>query len=520
MPHRMSSRRVDPLHPVRAGAGVATCAALAALAACGGKDGTGPASVVPTRLAFAAQPDSGLVGDTLVLGTTAVDASGRGATDPRIKFSYTSTDTTVVRVSAAGVVRYVGPGSAIINATATGVPGGASLSLSTDSLRAFAPAARVRPLPSRIDVAPGTVVALSAVVYDSGGNVITYPLRYGTGNAGVASVSGSTATAAAAGTAELTVRADFRGRGVSATVPVAVTPTPQGAFHIDLVQSGTVNPAYAQVFARAAAFWQGVVTAALPGAPLDVPSNECGFDEPALKTTTTGVAIFFRVDSIDGPGAVLGAAGPCVLRQDASSQQRGLTALGTMVFDSADFNRLVQRGTAYDVVRHEMGHVLGVGTLWNIDGVHTYLLGRGGPDPRYAGTGGESGSSVLGFTPDGVTVPVENTGGDGTADSHWRSSVFGSELMTGYLSSAPTHPASRLTVLSLADLGYQVNVAASEPLQPASPAALRAVRAALAVAAADRVRDIALPPLFAIKPGGGLRRLRSPLPLEARLRLR
>ena len=514
MPHRTTLPRA---------AAFALAPALAALlsAACGGGD-TGPAPIIPTRLTFAAQPDSGLVGDTLALGTTAVDASGRAATSASIAYTYQSSDTTVVSVGTGGLVRYVGPGTATVTATATGVPGGGSaLTLATGPIVSFRRPARVRALPSRVDATPGTYVSLSAAVYDSGGNAISFPLDYTSDNTAVARVSPGALVAGSAGTAQVTVRANFRGRGVSTTLPVAVAATSQGPFPIQLVQIGAANPAYAQVFQRAATFWQGVITAALPVANLDVNGDSvCGDGEPVIKTSTTGVAIFFRVDSIDGPGNILGAAGPCVLRQDATAQQRGLPALGTMIFDSADFGRLVQAGTAYDVIRHEMGHVLGIGTLWNVDGVRTYLAGAGSADPQYLGPNGEAASAVLGFTRDGAAVPVENVGDDGTANSHWRSSTYYSELMTGYLKNTATHPASRLTILSLADLGYQVNAAASEPLIPTSPAALRASRAAVVGAAAAAPFDVALPPLFALTPNGKLRRLRDPLPIEARLRLR
>ena len=60
----------------------------------------------------------------------------------------------------------------------------------------------------------------------------------------------------------------------------------------------------------------------------------------------------------------------------------------------------------------------------------------------------------------GAKVPVENErGAQGTQDSHWRESVLGSELMTGFVDSGQ-NPLSVVTVESLADLGYLVN---SEP---------------------------------------------------------
>ena len=64
-----------------------------------------------------------------------------------------------------------------------------------------------------------------------------------------------------------------------------------------------------------------------------------------------------------------------------------------------------------------------------------------------------------------TSVPVDNTGGAGTRDAHWRESIFTSELMTGYVGPGAHLPLSRLTVASLADLGYQVNMEAADPFQ-------------------------------------------------------
>ena len=59
-------------------------------------------------------------------------------------------------------------------------------------------------------------------------------------------------------------------------------------------------------------------------------------------------------------------------------------------------------------------------------------------------------------------VPVENTGGPGTAEGHWREIIFRTELMSGFISAAG-NPMSRVTVASLQDLGYQVDMSAAEP---------------------------------------------------------
>ena len=53
-------------------------------------------------------------------------------------------------------------------------------------------------------------------------------------------------------------------------------------------------------------------------------------------------------------------------------------------------------------------------------------------------------------------------GGAGTAGVHWSESVFGNELMTGFISGTPD-PLSILTVGAMQDLGYTVNYSAADP---------------------------------------------------------
>jgi hypothetical protein len=62
-----------------------------------------------------------------------------------------------------------------------------------------------------------------------------------------------------------------------------------------------------------------------------------------------------------------------------------------------------------------------------------------------------------------VNVPVEGTGGPGTADSHWRESVFANELMTGFIG-GNNNPLSKVTSRSLLDLGYAIDDATADPL--------------------------------------------------------
>jgi hypothetical protein len=88
------------------------------------------------------------------------------------------------------------------------------------------------------------------------------------------------------------------------------------------------------------------------------------------------------------------------------------------------------------------------------------------------------------FNTSAAGVPVENSGGPGTRDSHWRESILTNELMTGYANTGPM-PLSRITIGSLQDIGYSVNYAAADPYTP-SLSALTAARQATSTSAALR----------------------------------
>ena len=72
-------------------------------------------------------------------------------------------------------------------------------------------------------------------------------------------------------------------------------------------------------------------------------------------------------------------------------------------------------------------------------------------------------------------VPVANTGGEGTRDGHWREATFGNELMTGLLNTG-NNPLSRLSIASVQDLGYEVNLDAADVFSLPSPVNLAEMR--------------------------------------------
>lgn len=229
--------------------------------------------------------------------------------------------------------------------------------------------------------------------------------------------------------------------GISPTPP----PTPPGAAGFQIVvrfPDSSLTTTQQQVFLGAAARWSQVITGDLP----DVTYQGRTIDD--LEITATAPAI-------DGPGGILGQAGPRAFRTGAS----GLPYLGAMEFDSADVARMERDGTFAGVILHEMGHVLGIGTLWQS---RNLVQGIGSTNPVYVGAKAVAEYNTI-FGVSGTSVPVENTGGQGTAGAHWRESVLNTELMTGWAERAGVAmPLSRITVGALEDLGYTVNYAAAD----------------------------------------------------------
>ena len=242
---------------------------------------------------------------------------------------------------------------------------------------------------------------------------------------------------------------------VMTTMRVAApAPAATDAFTITL---RFINPPTADqraFFEAAAAKWQSIIIGDVPAASGTIPARVCGnsFKTPSFNGTIDDILIDVLLQPIDGPGAILGAAGPCVIR---SADQ--LTEYGLMFFDTDDLAFLEQNDILDEVVTHEMGHVLGFGTLWNFGG--RSLLQGTTADPRFVGPNAIAGYHDVGGR--GVSVPVEDGGGPGTRLSHWDEETFDEELMTGFIALGKS-PLSVMTIGSMADLGYVVDPAAAD----------------------------------------------------------
>jgi hypothetical protein len=185
--------------------------------------------------------------------------------------------------------------------------------------------------------------------------------------------------------------------------------------------------------------------------------------------------------AIDGVGNILGQS-----INDSFRAGSGLPYHGIMQFDTADLAVMEANGSLLSVIEHEMAHVLGFGTLWNTKGL---LVNSGTANVAYTGAQAVAAYDSV-FNTTAASIPVENTGGAGTANSHWRETVFGNELMTGFYNPGVANPLSRITIASLADLGYTVNYAAADPYAPPSGAAGGGT--ALIVASTPTANDLAV----------------------------
>ncbi len=310
------------------------------------------------------------------------------------------------------------------------------------------------------------------------GEVVTYAVTQGNGT-----VSGATSTSDFNGDAPLGGwRFGTGTQGLSATVgtlpPVPFTATtqtpPASAYHVDVRFIGPPPSAtQKEAFDSAAARWSTHILGDLLDTPF-TPDDDLSFcGGQSLNETIDDLLIFAKIDKIDGVGGILGQAGACYLRDNDS-----LSVVGIMQFDVDDVASLEASGRFRDVVLHEMGHVFGVGSLWNFKGL---ITGRGTGDPFFTGPSGRmafAAASPAGGFP-GNAVPVENNGGGGTRDVHWRESILRNELMTGFLN-AGTNPLSALTAASLRDQGYLINDAGADPFT--FGAALQAATSTAAVA--------------------------------------
>jgi len=471
--------------------------------------GEQPIIVTISGLRVEVQPTdtSMLVDTTAQFRARAFSESGADITS-QVSFTWASTNPSIASVDSRGVVTARVAGHVSIVAVAGGAAGAGTLTVLAPAGAVAAYAGNNQPglVGYAVNVPPAVRVTNSSGSPVSG-QTVTFAVASGGG-----SVTGAVATTNTSGIAQVgqwvlgaaagvnTVTATVNGAGIAGN-PVAFTDTGYSAgYPITILPYGAGVPATVQTaFDSAVAKWRRLIYRPLSTISLSgVAAGTCGSGTPALSGTTNGLVIYASVDSIDGPKKILAQAGPCLIRSSS-----GLTVVGVMKFDSADIGGLIADGTLKAVVLHEMGHVIGFGTLWDLPSppfpAACLQLPSTPPDDiqdtYFSCPKGRAQFDSIGGTSyaGGQKVPVENCGTSpfvfpacttGTVNGHWRQVVFGNELMVGFLPSNPT--LSVVTVAAQEDLGYTVNYAGADPY--VLPAKARAVPAAPVLALGDDVR--------------------------------
>jgi hypothetical protein len=219
-----------------------------------------------------------------------------------------------------------------------------------------------------------------------------------------------------------------------------------------------------KVFVAAAQRWMSIIQDDLEDIEIfedEIPATSqlCGFPTPAIARKLDDLLIFANITPIDGQGNILARAGPVIVRRSDE-----LTLIGCMQFDEADVAALEKEGTFTQTILHEMGHVLGFGSAWGSLGLLDAACNQNSTTtPGFRGQKAVREYANLGKT---GNPPVENNFNLGTKCSHWDEDTFDNEFMTGFLggTTSPTiNPISALTIASLGDLGYSVDLRRAEP---------------------------------------------------------
>ena len=348
-------------------------------------------------------------------------------------------------------------------------------------------------------------VDASAHFHDPDGDPLIYTAI--SSNPEVAEVAVSeamlTIRAVAAGVATITVTASDP-EGATAASPFEVTVVrAETRFEIELVFATSMTAAHEAAFRRAAERWMAIL------APTDLPDARmnrtlgCGADPTFQRYVETidDLMIVVAVTEIDGPFGILGRAGPCWVRVASS-----LPLYGRISMDAADLDRLETRDLE-EVILHEMGHVLGFShVVWGLlDLLRNPASDTSTPDTHFTGPLAIAAFDEAGGTGYvGAKVPVENMGGPGSRNSHWRDTVFAPELMSPYQRLGVAEPLSAITIQSLADLGYEVDVTLAESYRLPDADLARAIEAAPRIPYGD---DIWTGPLIFVDPNGRITRV-------------
>ena len=404
----------------------------------GGAVGSRTIRVVPRSIRVrVVAPDSAELGDEIQVRTEVETADGVAlpAVAPRLSVADTSIATLAPTDVGRARIKTIRPGTTELLAV---------IGRDTTRRRFVLRYTPLQSLSVRIDarvVAVGDSVPLTITAIDSSGREVpTGGTFVGFEPAGTMLVRSGHLIALTFG--RVVVRAQ------NGTTLASDTLTAQGVseFPLDIVDGDGQRPLPLRVrlsMERVAKKWRSVIRTAPPGEFVNLQVGECRNAVP-VSQFINGVRVLVKLDTL--PSRLAGLGGPCVMRAN------GLPLVGTVSLNFLNYNSLNDRKLD-DLLQHEVGHVLGLGTLWNRGRFSDLVNGdSSATDPIFVGP-----NALVAFTRLGRStqfarrrVPLQLG-----ALGHWRIDAFASELMAPALS-AIVQPTSAVTVGALRDLGWTV----------------------------------------------------------------
>ena len=282
-------------------------------------------------------------------------------------------------------------------------------------------------------------------------------------------------------------------------VTVFFTQWGKGDFDIELVFLDSFTEDQKNTLRLVAQRWMSVIAGDLPDYEFtEAWSARCGDHSYTIPSgeRIDDLRIYVTAFGVDDYQGAVGIGGPSHLRETTY-----LPLLGCMAFDLERANLLVTG-------LHEIGHVLGFGTVWDELGfIRDLSRTDSNADTHFNGPLATTAfDDAGGSNYTGKKVPLEKMDG-----SHWRYSVLEGELMVPSGGGA----LSAITVQSMADLGYGVDDAYSDPYNLHRHSAASKASATI-VAAQSSTPSVDSPPA-AVHTRAGVATTQSLMPEDDRL---
>ena len=225
-------------------------------------------------------------------------------------------------------------------------------------------------------------------------------------------------------------------------------------FNIQLVfvPGHGMTAAQMEIVRAAARRWESIITADIVDMDGYVVSPFDSEKEVAWQTARQGkVVIDYKVDDVvvlvttdPTPDVYLAKAEVIEYRAIEGLPIISMVVVGDFVLTHANENELS------NVFLHEIAHAVGFGTSWGDSEVNP-MPGDPDADEHFTGPLAIAAFNAAGGSDyPGKKVPV--------LDGHWRGSVFGQEVMSSDLDTKRPAPLSAITIQSMADIGYEVDV--------------------------------------------------------------